>query len=874
MDRKPLLIFPRPTHQSKTSKPPGRGNNHFPAKDEQITRLDEKITELDRVLNNEAAYLSANPNSLVAEMILVLEIAGDINNFFSAVSKTPEMEFLGEYQSEIDPDNDFYLVDKRGNPKSSKLDTRLFLTMTNQQGLRELQRYWVEFKKAKDVQDFERGTTKFRTIFEQLKDIRPYSIQDRLKDTGLEEYLDEMRQLHSDNVRFEIELAFKNNSEKDERAYSEVVQLIQANGGEVIAGSRIYLVEINYHAFIANAPLACFENLSDSTNISFLKSHQILFFRPVGQSIIRFSEEVQILNRGLTLPAIQVEGEPVVALFDGLPLENHVLLNGRLSIDDPEDFTRNYLAETRVHGTSMACLILNGDLSHSSPELLNRPIYVRPIMRPQINSFGAGESLPDDILPVDLIHRAVVRMFEGENGQPPAAPNVKIINFSIGDPFRPFQTNISTWAKLIDWLSYKYNVLFIVSAGNKVENVELDLPEADFNNTAPEVIQQHMLNKIIDGNFDRKILTPAESINSITIGSSHHDLSIQGNFPNRRNLFVSSQLPSPVSRMGFGYNKSIKPDILMPGGIKLYRKAPVQPDRSKTLLNLEVFPSLPHPPGNLVALPGSSGINDYTGYSCGTSNATALTTHLAARLYEMLIELNNELEEGNRIDEKYFTVILKSLLVHGASWGEAQNILEGIIRNLPGVAANTVKKNLFPYIGYGCVDSEKILYCTDHRVTLIGFGELTKADGQNAHLYSFPLPPSIASKTIEKKLAISLAWFTPLNFRTSKYRKAHLFFDTLEGNGHLSLKRLAFDFKAAQKGTLQHDILTGNLADAFIDGSVLNIKVNCREDASGLSKHEAISYGLAVTLEVQENVETIIYEEIQTRLQQRIRPRI
>lgn len=311
----------------------------------------------------------------------------------------------------------------------------------------------------------------------------------------------------------------------------------------------------------------------------------------------------------------------------------------------------------------------------------------------------------------------------------------------------------------------------------------------------------------------------------------------------------------------------------MPGGKKLYRKDPIQSDRTKTKLRLEQFPTLQYPPGNLVALPGPSGISNYTGYSCGTSNATALTTHLAARLYEILIGLNAELAEEHRINEKYFTVILKCLLVHGASWGEAQGILEEIIRNLPGIASNTVKKNLFPYIGYGCVDSEKILYCTDHRVTLIGFGELTKTDGQNAHLYSFPLPPSIASQQIEKRLAITLAWFTPLNFKTSKYRKAHLFFDTLQHNEHLALDRLVFDFKASQKGTIQHDILNGNSADAFIDGAALNVKVNCREDASGLSKHEAISYGLAVTLEIRENIETFIYEEIMLRLQERVRPR-
>src|SRR5690606_1944712 len=115
----------------------------------------------------------------------------------------------------------------------------------------------------------------------------------------------------------------------------------------------------------------------------------------------------------------------------------------------------------------------------------------------------------------------------------------------------------------------------------------LDIPEADFDHTSAQDVQVATLKKIIESNFDRKILTPAESINSITVGSAHHDSHGLFNFPQRKNLITSQFLLSPISRIGFGYNNSIKPEILMAGGRHLFRKHIRQADPEKTHLRIE-----------------------------------------------------------------------------------------------------------------------------------------------------------------------------------------------------------------------------------------------------------------------------------------------
>jgi hypothetical protein len=159
-----------------------------------------------------------------------------------------------------------------------------------------------------------------------------------------------------------------------------------------------------------------------------------------------------------------------------VPLAGHQLLKDRLIIDDPDGFEADAPAQHRMHGTSMASLIVHGELEAAEPPLPRR-IYCRPIMKPQASAHDSKEHIPDGVLPVDLIHRAVRRLFEGEGPTEPQAPEVQIINLSVGDPSRLFFHGLSPWARLLDWLSYKYGVLFIVSAGNHATALDLDIPK-------------------------------------------------------------------------------------------------------------------------------------------------------------------------------------------------------------------------------------------------------------------------------------------------------------------------------------------------------------------------------------------------------------
>ena len=101
-----------------------------------------------------------------------------------------------------------------------------------------------------------------------------------------------------------------------------------------------------------------------------------------------------------------VSGEPVAALLDGAPFEQHSLLKDRVKIDDPDDFLSEYQPGEKKHGTAMASLLIYGELdAKESP--LESQIYCRPILQPDPATQNGQESYPESLLIEYLIHRSV-----------------------------------------------------------------------------------------------------------------------------------------------------------------------------------------------------------------------------------------------------------------------------------------------------------------------------------------------------------------------------------------------------------------------------------------------------------------------------------
>jgi len=852
MPERPLLLFPTPQPADRSKKTGHQMDNlHTPDIIRQGQRLSPMFKQLQAAFEERKVEIQQNTAGIDPEQVLVIEIIGSVDNFANAAKRIHGLEWMGEFESDkIAPDRDFY--DKVYPEK--ELDGRLYLVMTNQQALNEMLSLWQRYQNDPHMQ-FERGLTKFRDVFSQLKSIRRWNVQDRLLETGvLDDWKEALKYDGERVIKFEAELWFRGCDDARVTSATQVTKLVQQAGGRILSQSVIE--GIAYHGILAELPAHAIQAILENPNTELVKCENVMFFRSVGQMVVGDESpegDVEIAQiEEMPMPA----GDPIVALFDGLPLANHRLLAGRLLIDDPDDWATDYAASDRVHGSAMASLIIHGDLNRPQHPL-SRPIYVRPIMKP-INWFETPrpEGIPEDCLVVDLIHRAVKRLFEGDQGERPVAPQIKVINLSIGDPTRQFTQSMSPLARLLDWLSVKYNVLFIVSAGNHSEPISLDVSLEKFKKLKPNELKLKTIKALYREAWHRKLLSPAETINGITVGAVHSDEAQVISQGDRIDLF-GSPLPSPVSAFCSGYRRSIKPDILFYGGRQWYRPKP----QSTTSVILE--PVICHrAPGNKVAFPGKGDGNlDATSYSCGTSNATALISRAAGICYDSLQQIFNE--QVAEVDPSdYEAPLLKAMLIHGSWWGDMGAQLSEVLR--PSHNIHQTKRLISQWVGYGVPKVNRVWGCTEERATLLGFGQLS--DGE-AHVFSLPLPSSLSSRPEWRRLIVTLAWLSPISPNNQKYRNASLWFDIEKDK--LALTQKGAERQSVRRGTVQHEVFEGEEAAPFADGEKLEIKVNCRRDTGRILK--PIAYGLVVSLEVEEGVNISVYNEIRSRIAPAIR---
>jgi len=847
MADRPLILFADPIPVDKARRYGGASDFYRPPYQRQVERLFPKFGALQRALERGRVSITEHPDGVEPEYTLVLEVAGEPSGFEIAVrnldSETEGVEWLFEVVDDNVPNNDdFYRVKDNERDDSKTMSFKYFCVLTNQRALEEILSLWNRYLGDENC-SFPRGKAGLRNVFKTLSDLHLWSEKERLEETDiLEAWAEDLSDRDATDVKCEIELFFRRSVDDRTQSQRVIEEYITSIGGSIIATSCIE--GICYHALLASIPRQYAEMIIRREEVELVNLDQIMFFKPTGQSIVVGSSDGFDLQKELINEQVLID-EPIIALFDGLPQERHPLLNGVLSIDDPDDYTSSYQIEDRQHGTSMASLIARGDLSDSESSLISHKIYVRPIMKPYPTSHDATtEYIPDDILIVDKIHEAVRRLFELTAGR--VAPTVKVINLSIGIGARMYYNMISPLAKLLDWLSFKYRILFIVSAGNHADDINLGMDFNEFK-ALPSNQKDIEIIRIIDQNArNLRLLSPAESMNSLTVGALFADKSQWIDNP-RQLLPCSSTLPSPISSLGRGINKSIKPEILYPGG----RSVLLQDMRNTSNARWRCGTSI-SPPGILSAKPMSiARASNIVGYSFGTSDSTALISHNAAACFDILDGIFSD-ELGVGVPSEYAALLLKAMLVHGAKWNEIANIICRTT-GLAGRGADQIHK----WLGYGIPDISRVKECAKNRVTLIGYGELSQ---DAACQYMLPLPFNFSAQKVYRCLTVTLASFTPTRPTTQKYRSAQLWYSLETGGKRIVPLRLDADDKAVARGTLQHERYEGDEAVVWGENDVLGIKINCRADANNFA--ETIPYALLATFEIAPEYNIDVYQKV------------
>jgi hypothetical protein len=862
MAERPLLVLPNPEAIGPPRLPGGGAKPIVPGRPTQANRIAPSLARLREALTRgpeRVLELRDDPTALAPDRVIVFEIAGSVADFARAASRVPGLELMVEYEAENPPDEFFAEKDTRtgreGQRREDKLvEGRFYLAMPDVTALGEFLRLWDRWAAGQELGE---GFAPFKHLFAQLRTLRPWGPQDRIPEETIAYWREEAHRNPGRPVRTEVELWFRRTPERREQAVRDFRAIVAAAGGVVIHEALI--PEIAYQGALIDIPAAGIPGLIARRNVALALADDVMFLRP--QTALSAHPEAEAFDDGAR-PADQsrVAGQPIAALFDGVPLQGHERLAGRLALDDADDLQARALVNRRFHGTAMASLILHGDLNAPEPAL-TRPLYVRPVM---IAPAEIDEHTPPDRLLIDTLYNAIVRI-KGTPEQPGVAPTVFLVNLSLGDRRRPFANLVSPLARLLDFLAAKYNVVFLVSAGNIGD--QLVLPEfnqwGEFEAATPEARERAVLTALFAAKHERSLLSPAEAVNVLTIGSQHTD-----NVANRIRVnmavdpFDDPTLPNPSCAIGLGYRRAVKPDLFLPAGREHVRMA-----AGGAGVRLRFGP-----PQRLYGLgaaaPDSANLGrlNQTVYADGTSVATALATRAGHRIFDSLMDRDGGSLFAD-IPAEYYASVVKTLLVHSARWNEKGDLIKELCG--PADPRQFVERtaNATRFLGFGVPDIARVLDCAENQVTLVGYGTLHP---DQAHNYRIPLPPSLEGVTDPREVAITVAWFTPVRAGHQSYRTVKLEAAPVRPNEALGVSR----FKnqpadpSIKKGTVFHERFFGERAVPFIDDGHLSVHVWCKDDAG--NDGNAVRYAIAVTIEAGTPLR--VYEEVRERLRVRARP--
>ena len=853
-DARPLLAFNSPSvgervkpggHPPKVVGPGGR------RQDERLSPRFKELTdafEAKRAELGEGTPIEADPS-----LVIVLDLAGSVEEFYKAVNKVEGLEFLAEMAGDTtDPDDDFYIQD-RGKERSKKaFKHSLYLVMSNARAVDQMVSLFGRWKKDPETK-FERGLSKFKNVFSQLVDLRRWGPEDRVRETGLIERWQETLDIVGDSqssVRVEVELWYRNDRGQRQASEQEIRTIVADCGGRVV--NRAKIEEIGYHALLAELPRQQVETVvrQGPQAIRLLVAEDVMFVSPFEPMSVKAVPSFS--GSELSFPAVTMtEGKPRIALLDGVPFQNHDALAGRLSIDDPDDFESGYPLAARSHGTAMASLIIHGDLS--APENpLDRKVYVRPIMRHEkLPSDQYVERVSPDTLFVDLLHRAVRRLFAGESGRPPVASSVRVINLSIGDCRRPLVRRMSPVGRLVDWLALEYNVLFIISAGNHVDPISIPAEAtSDRESARVAALQAVHASQIVRG-----ILPPGDAMNAVTVGAVHADGSPDPD--ESSNVWDLSRQGEPAlySATGPGVDRMVKPDIYHVGGRRIF----VQPTPPLVVgSDVDLYPAntASMGPGLRVAAPSELGGSNRTTFECGTSHATALVTREASLLFDLLEARSHDRYVSPLPDAMFHPLIVRALLAHACSWGDWQKELSPELR-----ITSDQRRNLTPFLGYGRYFSDVARSAVNRAVVVAG--NFIGLDER--HSYDLPLPHSIRNKAEWRRLSITLAYWAPATHGLKRYRAAKVYFTAPE-LGLVQGERVDAYYRAVQRGSLQHEVIDGSKVTAFRDNATFPVHVECMRDGQRDGKIDPIRYALVVSIETAAETSVTVHDEVRAGL--------
>ncbi len=859
MTDRPILRLPNPELTVRLKGSPDRRRRpRGVGRQGQEARFGEAFRRLEEAFQGEApdVLLRQDPSGIAPERALVFETLLPIRNFQKAAARIG-FELLIEDRL----DDTYEIPDELVDEYVGAAAPTLYATMPSAVDLQRMLQLWRAYQNDEDKPY---GLAPWWRLFDLLADIRPWGPQDRLTRQAQAELHMQLADDDAVLMRLELEIWPTATRAKRNRWQTDTRARVQALGGEVVRTSSINLDGFIYEAALIDMPSgavrAMLENPFAPDGLATIDGLQYVLPQTVGQSLPDLSDDEPQADFGDLTPFDP--NAPVRAvLLDGTPIAGHPALDGGVDIEDVHGLVRLSQVQHRRHATSMASLILRGDLVADGTPLNGARLLAIPVLVDGAD----GASSPNDQLFVDLVHIALTRAFLGDD---PLAPEAFMVNFSIGVRGSHFAGRISSLARLLDWWAENQGILFTVSAGNVPDDLVVpNMRSIDFEDAGLDAQIAHIDAALRDARHDRTLLAPGEAVNVVTVGAASRDLTAP-TMPlpaGMISLEGGEGVRTAVSSgLGLGAFRSIKPDYIHTGGEHELSMSPAGANLRLTV------PNQYQRSGLFAATVQRGAASQYRVRGTSCSNALATRAHVNAAT-ELMGEEGPF--EGQNLGRRDLALITKALAVNAAQWPENATLYyESERARLNGNHASA-REEVCRHFGHGVLNEAVMQEAPDYGATLVGTATIRK---DRAAVFDVPLPPSLAGERLGRSMRVTIAWFSPVLATRARYRLAlleavphgtDLFGGPIDDQGwSLDMRARELDANIIKRGTVwsRRLVHNGPIVPNYGQGAALPIRVQCRDNSGGgLSPDEEIRFAIAVTLALEVETQFDIREEIE-----------
>ncbi|WP_144460893.1 S8 family peptidase [Siminovitchia fortis] len=410
-----------------------------------------------------------------------------------------------------------------------------------------------------------------------------------------------------------------------------------------------------------------------------------------------------------------------ILVIDSGITSNHPLLEKAVGNEENFQEAEKELQDKVGHGTAVAGLAIYGDIKQCVKQkqfTSSNWLFSGKIMYAQEDFSGNVHAVYDKEKLLENQLNDAIRTFLENNMY-----KIKVVNLSIGDSTEFLKGNNNRQfplAALLDELALLYkDVVFVVSAGNS--------SPGDIFETIDDLAENYPNYLVAENSF--RIINPATSALSITVGSiaSEGRLQEQSMDTHLKDIWTTiakEDEPSPFTRVGFGINNMIKPEVVHYGGNLILR------DNYGRIIENN---------GGKLPVLSNNPVEKLFTYDIGTSFSAPLVTNIIGKI-------------ANKFPDKSANFIKNIFL---------QSTNSSKISGLKGSDSEIAKSNI-KIQGYGLPSYERAVSSFDNRVVLLDEASI----GLNkVHIYSLELPEMFFETKGYKRISVALT-FDPITRMT------------------------------------------------------------------------------------------------------------